>query len=79
MDSRNELADSSQLSKECELIPKAEPMDVGFIKKEEIEDHIFVDQGIVESSNFNEGLIKEEILEIEGSENSSSSAVCINF
>ena len=77
MDSRNELADSSQLPKEDQLIPKVEPMDVDFIKKEEIEDHIFVDQGIVESTKFYEDSIKEEILEVEGCENSSSSAVGI--
>ena len=77
MGSKNELVDLPQLSLEGQLIPKKEPLDVDFIKKEEIEDHIFVDQGIVESTKFYEDSIKEEILEVEGCENSSSSAVGI--
>ena len=72
MDHINELADSSQLLKNGQLIPKIEPIDVDFIKKEEIEDTIFVDEGIVESSNVNQDSIKEEILEIEGRKTSSS-------
>ena len=72
MDHINELADSSQLLKNGQLIPKIEPIDVDFIKKEEIEDTIFVDEGIVESLNVNKDSIKEEILEIEGRKTSSS-------
>ena len=72
MDHINELADSSQLLKNGQLIPKIEPIDVEFIKKEEIEDTIFVEEGIVESLNVNKDSIKEEILEIEGRKTSSS-------
>ena len=76
MDRINELADSSQHPKDGQLIPKVEQIDVDFIKKEDIEDTIFVEQGIVESYNVNKDSIKEEKLEIEGEKTSSSLLVC---
>ena len=75
MDSKKELADSLQLPEEGQLIPKVEPIDVDFIKREDIEDNIFGDQGYIESSKVNKHSIKEEILESNGSENCSSSFV----
>ena len=75
MDSINELADSCQLPEEGQLTPKVEPLDVDFIKREDIEDNIFGKQGYIESSKVNKHSIKEEILESNGSENCSSSFV----
>ena len=75
MDSKKELADSLQLPEEGQLIPKVEPIDVDFIKREDIEDNIFGDQGYIESSKVNKHSIKEEILESNGSENCFSSIV----
>ena len=75
MDSKYELADSSQLPKEGQLIPKIEPIDVDFIEKEGVEGEYSVAPGKVESLKVTKESIKKELLEVEGSENSSSSIV----
>ena len=75
MDSKYELADSSQLPKEGQLIPKIEPIDVDFIEKEEVEGEYSVAPGKFESLKVIEESIKKELLEVEGSENCSSSIV----
>ena len=75
MDSKKELAESLQIPEEGQLIPKVEPLDVDFIKREDIEDNIFGEQGYIESSKVHKHTIKEEILDSNGSENIPSSIV----
>ena len=74
MDSKYELADSSQLPR-GQLIPKIEPIDVDFIEKEEVEGEYSIAPGKVESLEVDVESIIKELLEVEGSENCSSSIV----
>ena len=64
MDSKNDF-----FSVESQIIPKTEPIDVDFIKKEKIEEEeeCFVVAGIVEK-----GLVKEELFINEENETCSS-------
>ena len=64
MDFKNELLDDDPF-----------PIDVDFIKKEEIEEEYFVVPGIVDSLEINKDSVKEEVFENEQIENSSSSNV----
>ena len=77
MDSKNELLDTTPLPKEDQLIPKVEPIDVDFIKKEKNDDEeeCFVVPGIVESLKNDEDSVKVEVIENEEIENCSSSNV----
>ena len=64
MGSKNELLDDLQDA----LIPKTEPNDVDSIKKEEIEEDVFVAPGILEPLEINKDSVKEEISLNEGLE-----------
>ena len=76
MNSENESLDKNFSSKEDQLILKTEPIDVDFIKKEEIEEEkCFVVSGIVETLKDEKKSIKEEISEDDEVENCSSSNV----
>ena len=57
MCSKDELLDDLQ----DELIPKTEPIDVDSIKKEKIEEKLFVAPGILESLEVEKDSVKEEI------------------
>ena len=72
MDPKNGLENSFQLIKEGKDFPKIEPIDVDFIKKEEIGEDSFKVQGIVEYLKVDKESIKGEIVEVEGSEKCSS-------
>ena len=61
MDSKNEMLDNYLFSKEDQLIPKMEPINEDFIKKERIEEEkCFVVAGIVESLKVDKDSVKEE-------------------
>ena len=61
MDSKNEMLDNYLFSKEDQLIPKMEPINENFIKKEKIEEEkCFVVAGIVESLKVDKDSVKEE-------------------
>ena len=70
MDSKTELLDNYSFLKEDQLIPKTEPIDVDFIKKEEIDDECYVEPGVTVSLKVDKVSVKEEI------GNFSSSNVC---
>ena len=76
MDSKTELLDNYSFLKEDQLIPKTEPIDVDFIKKEEIDDECYVEPGVTVSLKVDKVSVKEEINRIEGIGNSSSLNVC---
>ena len=71
MCSKNELLDDLQ----DQLIPKSEPIDVNFIKTEEIEEGCFVVPGLVGLFKVDEDSVKEEILQNEENEKFSTSNV----
>ena len=76
MDSKNNLLDNCSSPKEEQLIPKVEPIDVDYIKKEKNEDEgLFVVPGIIEAIKVDKDSIKEEVFENEEIENHSSSNV----
>ena len=61
MDSKNKLLDNYSFSKEDQLIPKMEPINEDFIKKERIEEEkCFVVAGIVESLKVDKDSVKKE-------------------
>ena len=61
MDSKNEMLDNYLFSKEDQLIPKMEPINDDFIKKERIEEEkCFVVAGIVESLKVDKDSVKKE-------------------
>ena len=66
---------------EDQLIPKVEPINVNFIKKEknEIEEELFVFPGLVKSLEINKVSVKKELYENEEIENYSSTKVWNNF
>ena len=65
--------DSRNIQPDDHIFPKMEPIDVDFIKKEEIgEEKCFVVSGIVETLNDEKTLVKQEICEDEETGNSSS-------
>ena len=72
MDSKTELLDNYSFLKEDQLIPKTEPIDVDFIKKEEIDDECYVEPGVTVSLKVDKVSVKEEISGIEEIGNSSS-------
>ena len=47
MNSTNELLDNYIFPEEDQLIPKMEPIDIEFIKQEEIEEECHVEPGVV--------------------------------
>ena len=76
MDYRNELLENYSFSKEDQLIPKIEPIDVNLIKKEKIEEEeFFVVPGIVESSKVDINSVKKEVFGKDKIDNCSSSNV----
>ena len=64
MGSKNELLDDLQ----DELIPKIEPIDVDSIKKEKIDEELFVAPGILEPLEVYKYSVKEETIVNEGIE-----------
>ena len=73
MDSNNELLDNYPFPK---VIEKIEPIDVDFIKKEEIEEECHVEPGVMVSFRVNKVSVNEKT---EETENCSSSKVRKNL
>ena len=71
MNSQNKLQENDDLlMRETPLIPKIEPIDIDFIKKENTEEEqCFVVSGIVESMNVDEVEIKKEFDDTKSIEN----------
>ena len=70
MDSKNEMLDNYLFSKGDQLIPKMEPINENFIKKEKIEEEkCFVVAGIVESLKVDKDSVKEEEIDNDSSSN----------
>ena len=79
MDSKSGVFNTNPLPKEHKIIPKIEPIDVNFIKKEEIEEECSVEPGVTVSLKVDKVLVKEELCENEETGKYSSSIVRINF
>ena len=73
MNSKNELLDNYSIPNEGQLIPKMEPIDIDFIKKEEIDEECYVEPGVTVSLKVNKVSVKNE--ETEETESCSSSTV----
>ena len=75
MASKNELAEYQNFKKD-QLIPKIEPIEVDFIKKEEIEEEeCFSIPGIVESFEVDKNSVKIELFDNDEVKNCSTSNV----
>ena len=70
MNSKNESLDNYSIPNEDQLIPKMEPIDIDFIKKEEIDEECYVEPGVTVSLKVNKVSVKNE-----ETESSSSSTV----
>ena len=75
MDPEDELLDNYSFHREDQLIPKTEPIDLDFIKKEEIEEECYVEPGVTVSLKVDKVSVKEELCQNEEIGNSSSSNV----
>ena len=75
MDSNNEMLDNYPFPKEDKKIAKIEPIDVDFIKKEEIEEDCHVEPGVMVSFKVNKISVNEQLCKNEETENCSSSKV----
>ena len=79
MNSTNELLDNYIFPEEDQLIPKMEPIDIEFIKQEEIEEECHVEPGVVVSLKVDKVSVKEELCKNEETNNCSSSNVRNNL
>ena len=75
MNSKNESFDNYSIHNEDQLIPKMEPIDIDFIKKEEIDEECYVEPGVTVSLKVNKVSVKNELCKNEESESCSSSTV----
>ena len=75
MDCNNKFLDSYSFPKESRMISKIEPIDVDFIKKEEIEEDCHVEPGVMVSFKVNKISVNEQLCKNEETENCSSSKV----
>ena len=60
MNSKNESLDNYSIPNEDQLIPKMEPIDIDFIKKEEIDEECYVEPGVTVSLKVNKVSVKNE-------------------
>ena len=60
MNSKNELLDNYSIPNEDQFIPKMEPIDIDFIKKEEIDEECYVEPGVTVSLKVNKISVKNE-------------------
>ena len=79
MDSKSVFFNNNTFPKKHQFIPKIEPIDVNFIKKEEIDEECYVEPGVNVSIKVDKVLVKEELCENEETGKYSSSIVRIIF
>ena len=75
MNSKNKSLDNYSIRNEDQLIPKMEPIDLDFIKKEEIDEECYVEQGVSVSLKVNKISVKNELFKNKENVSCSSSTV----